>query len=88
VIRRRVVVSGRVQGVFFRDSVRRLAESRGVAGWVRNNADGTVEAVFEGDDEAVETLLDFCRRGPRGASVEQVEESEEEPLGETAFRIL
>jgi acylphosphatase len=87
VIRRRVVVSGRVQGVFFRDSVRRMAASRGVAGWVRNNADGTVEAAFEGEPDAVEALIDFCRHGPRGAGVEQVEEREEEPQRETGFRI-
>ena len=87
-IRRRVVVSGRVQGVFFRDSVRRIAASRGVAGWVRNNPDGTVEAVFEGEAEAVSAVLAFCREGPRGAIVEQVEESDEEPQGETGFRIV
>lgn len=87
-IRRRVVASGRVQGVFFRDGVRRLAESRGVAGWVRNNADGTVEAAFEGTDEAVAALIAFCRDGPRGALVEHVKESDEEPRGETGFRIL
>jgi acylphosphatase len=86
-IRRRVVVSGRVQGVFFRDSVRRLADSRGVAGWVRNNPDGTVEAAFEGEQAAVEALVAFSREGPRGAVVEQVEEKQEEPLGETGFRI-
>jgi acylphosphatase len=87
VIRRRVVVSGRVQGVFFRDSVRRLASARGVAGWVRNNANGTVEAVFEGEPDAVGSLVDFCREGPRGAVVGQVEEREEEPLGDSGFRI-
>jgi acylphosphatase len=87
VIRRRVVLSGRVQGVFFRDSVRRMAASRAVAGWVRNNADGTVEAAFEGPPDAVQALIDFCRHGPRGAVVEQVEEREEEPQRETGFRI-
>ena len=83
-IRRRVIVHGAVQGVFFRDSTRRLAERRGVRGWVRNNPDGTVEAVFEGESEAVERLVDFCRRGPRGAVVDRVEVYEEEPeaLGE------
>ena len=86
-IRRRVVLSGRVQGVFFRDSVRRMAASRAVAGWVRNNADGTVEAAFEGRPDAVEALVDFCRHGPRGAVVEHVEEREEEPQRETGFRI-
>ena len=63
-IRRRVVVHGRVQGVFFRDSVRRLAERERVAGWARNAPDGTVEAVFEGEPEAVARLVDFCRLGP------------------------
>ena len=86
-IRRRVVLSGRVQGVFFRDSVRRMAASRAVAGWVRNNADGTVEAAFEGPPDAVQALIDFCRHGPRGAVVEKVEEREEEPQRETGFRI-
>ncbi len=87
-IRRRVVVSGRVQGVFFRDSVRRMAESRRVAGWVRNNPDGTVEASFEGEEGAVTALVDFCREGPRGAVVEQLGETEEEPRGETGFRVF
>ncbi len=87
-IRRRVVVSGRVQGVFFRDSVRRMAESRGVSGWVRNNPDGTVEAAFEGEGDAVAALVEFCRDGPRGAVVEQLGETEEEPRGETGFRIV
>jgi acylphosphatase len=87
VSRRRVVVHGFVQGVFFRDSVRRLAQQRGVAGWVANRPDGAVEAVFEGDPEAVERLVDFCREGPRGAWVDSVEVSEEEPAGETGFRV-
>lgn len=85
--RRRVVVSGHVQGVFFRDSVRRLAASRGVGGWVRNRPDGTLEAVFEGERETVEALLDFCREGPRGARVERVEVSEEPPEGLAAFEV-
>jgi acylphosphatase len=67
--------------------VRRLALSRGVAGWVRNNPDGTVEAAFEGEPDAVEALVDFCREGPRGAVVERVEVSEEEPAGDSGFRI-
>jgi acylphosphatase len=87
VIRRRVVVHGYVQGVFFRDTVRRLAERRDVNGWVANRPDGAVEAVFEGEPEAVERLIDFCRRGPRGAQVESVEVHEEQPEGEGAFRI-
>jgi acylphosphatase len=87
VIRRRVVVHGRVQGVFFRDTLRRHAESRGVSGWVSNRAHGTVEAVFEGDPDAVESLLRFCRQGPRGAEVERVEVREEEPGGLGGFAI-
>jgi acylphosphatase len=86
-IRRRVVVHGYVQGVFFRDSTRRLAQQHGVAGWVSNRADGAVEAVFEGEDEAVGRLVAFMREGPRGAQVERVEVSEQEPAGETGFSV-
>ena len=86
-IRRRVVVHGYVQGVFFRDSTRRLAERQGLAGWVRNNRDGTVEAVFEGDPEAVERLVVFVSEGPRGAEVERVETSKEDPEGLAGFRV-
>jgi acylphosphatase len=87
VIRRRAVVHGRVQGVFFRDTTRRMAESRGVAGSVSNRPDGTLEAVFEGESEAVESMLRFCREGPRGADVERVEVTEEEPAGLSGFAI-
>jgi acylphosphatase len=87
VIRRRVIVHGRVQGVFFRDTTRRQASARGAAGWVRNRSEGTVEAVFEGDPQAVEALVDFCRAGPRGALVERVEVIEEEPEGLSSFAI-
>ncbi len=86
-VRRRVVVHGRVQGVFFRDTVRRMAEQRGLAGWARNNADGTFEAVFEGDAEAVEHLVSYCREGPRGALVERVDVFDEEPEGATGFAV-
>ena len=85
--RRRVVVSGRVQGVFFRDSVRRQAAGRGVSGWVRNNDDGTVEAVFEGEADDVEALVAFCRTGPENAVVEDVNVSDEEPVGESEFGV-
>ena len=78
-IRRRVIVHGLVQGVFFRESVRRQAVSAGVAGWVRNNRDGTVEAVFEGEDAAVERLVAFSHDGPRGARVDRVDVAVEEP---------
>jgi acylphosphatase len=87
VIRRHVIVHGRVQGVFFRGNVQRLAEQHGVSGWVSNRWDGTVEAVFEGDDEAVERLVEFCREGPRGAEVERVDVAEEDPEGLDGFRV-
>lgn len=86
-IRRRVVVHGLVQGVFFRDTLRRNAQSAGVAGWARNTWEGTVEAVFEGEPDAVERLVDFCRRGPRGARVDRVEAVEETPEGLRGFQI-
>ena len=86
-IRRRVVVHGLVQGVFFRDSTRRLAQRHGVAGWVANRPDGAVEAVFEGEADAVERLVAFSRAGPRGAEVQSVEVSEEEPEGLRGFAV-
>jgi acylphosphatase len=86
-IRRRVVVGGRVQGVFFRDSVRRRAESARVAGWVRNTQQGTVEAVFEGDPGPVEELVAFSRSGPSRAEVASVEVTEEEPEGLSGFEV-
>jgi acylphosphatase len=86
-VRRRVVVHGRVQGVGFRYSLARAAETRGIAGWARNHADGTLEAVFEGDPEAVESLVRVCREGPRGAEVERVDVFEEEPEGLTRFDV-
>lgn len=86
-VRRRVVIHGQVQGVFFRDTARRKAADRGVAGWVRNCPDGTVEAVFEGDSESVATMVDWSRRGPRGADVDRVEEHEESPEGLTGFSV-
>jgi acylphosphatase len=86
-VRRRVVVHGDVQGVFFRDSTEKEAGSRGVAGWVRNRGDGAVEAVFEGDEDAVEALVEFCRSGPSKADVERVEVEEEEPEGLDGFSV-
>jgi acylphosphatase len=85
--RRRVVVHGNVQGVFFRDTTRREAQRRGVAGWVSNRPDGAVEAVFEGDPEAVAAMVDFCERGPRGADVSRVETSDERPEGLSGFDV-
>jgi acylphosphatase len=87
VIRRRVIAHGFVQGVYFRDSTRRLAQQRGVAGWVRNRWDGTVEAVFEGEPEAVEQLVGFMDEGPRGAAVDRIEVFEEEPEGLSGFGV-
>jgi acylphosphatase len=81
------VISGRVQGVFFRDTTRRRAEAAGVAGWVRNTPDGTVEAVFEGEPEAVDELVEFSRRGPSRAEVASVEVIDEEPEGLSSFEV-
>lgn len=86
-IRRHVVVHGRVQGVFFRDTLRRQALARGVSGWARNRGDGTVEAVFEGEEEAVESLVELCREGPRSARVDRVDVTDEDPEGLVGFRI-
>ena len=86
-VRRRVVVHGYVQGVFFRDSARRLAQQHGVAGWVSNRADGAVEAVFEGEAGAVERIVSFMREGPSSASVSETEVSEEEPEGLSGFEV-
>jgi acylphosphatase len=86
-VRRRAIVHGHVQGVFFRDSVRRLAERHGVSGWVRNNWDGSVEAVLEGDREDVERVVEFMREGPRGARVDRVEVADEQPEGLSGFGI-
>ena len=86
-IRRRVTVSGQVQGVFFRDMCRRQARALAVAGWVRNRADGTVEAVLEGEPAAVEQVLAWMRTGPPGAVVSDVQVDSEEPGGEHGFSV-
>ena len=86
-VRRRIVAHGRVQGVFFRDSVRRAAQSRGVAGWAENRDDGTVEAVFEGSPDTVEAMVELCRRGPGRADVSGVDVEAEEPEGLSGFEI-
>jgi acylphosphatase len=86
-IRRRVLVSGRVQGVFFRESCRSEAEARDVRGWISNRDDGAVEAVFEGHRPAVEAVIDWCRSGPARASVTGVEVTDEEFRGEHGFRV-
>jgi acylphosphatase len=87
VARMRVIASGRVQGVFFRDTTRRRADAAGVAGWVRNTPEGTVEAVFEGEPDAVEQMVEFCRQGPGRAEVTGMEVFEEEPEGLEGFRV-
>jgi len=86
-IRRRVVARGRVQGVFYRDSCRRLAERRGVAGWVRNRPDGAVEAVFEGPEADVDAMVDWARQGPRKAVVDELAVMSEKPVGESGFEV-
>jgi acylphosphatase len=84
-VRRRIVARGRVQGVFFRDSTRRRAESLGVAGWARNREDGAVEVVAEGEPGAVEQLVEFVRRGPGRAEISGADVSDEEPEGLSGF---
>jgi acylphosphatase len=84
-IRRRVRAQGTVQGVFFRDSVRREANRHGVSGWAKNCADGTVEAVFEGAPEAVDALVEFTRNDPGHSSVRHVDVADEEPKGLRGF---
>jgi acylphosphatase len=86
VTRARVTISGRGQGVGFRYATRERARSRDVAGWVRNNSDGTVDAVFEGSPEAVEALIAWCGRGPSGSRVDDVKVELEAPNGERGFR--
>jgi acylphosphatase len=83
--RARVVIRGRVQGVFFRAETRDRARSLGLRGWVRNAPDGTVEAVFEGERERIESILVWCRRGPALADVDDVEVHWESPEGEVGF---
>ena len=87
VVRRRVVIRGHVQGVFFRSSIRERAEAEGVAGCARNRPDGAVEAVFEGPSASVDALVRFCETGPPHARVESIETVDEEIAGETGFRL-
>jgi acylphosphatase len=86
-IRRRVVVHRQVQAVFFRASCQQVAVGHGVAGWVTNRPDGAVEAVFEGEDTAVESLVDWCRQGPPRATVDDVEVVDEHPEGLHGFDV-
>ncbi|HEU4514861.1 MAG TPA: acylphosphatase [Nocardioidaceae bacterium] len=87
-VARRVVVRGRVQGVFFRDSCSREARRAGVSGWVRNEPDGSVAALFEGPPPAVDQMVRWCHAGPPHARVEKVDVSEASPSGATAFDVL
>ena len=87
VVARRVVVSGQVQGVFFRDSCRAEAARRGVAGWVSNTAAGTVEAFFEGEPDAVQAMCDWCRHGSPQARVDAVEVTDADRTGASSFRV-
>jgi len=88
IVRFRVIVSGRVQGVFYRDTCRRLADRLGVCGWVRNRSDGTVEAVIEGDRDDVGELLAWCREGPPRAIVTGLRVIDEPVAGEGPFRVV
>jgi acylphosphatase len=87
-IRRRLLVSGEVQGVFYRDTCRSVASEAGVAGSAANLPDGRVEVVLEGETESVEKVIEWCRSGTRGSRVQAVDISEEEPEGETSFRVI
>jgi acylphosphatase len=86
-VRVHVQARGRVQGVFFRGEASARAESLGIAGWIRNAEDGSVEAVFEGERDRVESMVDWCRRGPAGARVEELDVEPKEPDGENGFRV-
>ena len=86
-VRRRVVVRGYVQGVFFRSTCRREANARGVGGWVANRPDGAVEAVFEGEPDAVAAMVEWCRSGPSYAAVHHVAVMEARPTGDRGFDI-
>jgi len=86
-IRRRVVVHGLVQGVFFRDTCRQEAQRRHVNGWIQNADDGTVQAEFEGPSDAVEAMVAWCRQGPSRAQVERVEVTDLDPVGAPGFHV-
>lgn len=86
-VRKRILVSGRVQGVFYRDTARRRAEEEGVAGRARNLPDGRVEVIVEGDEDAVDRMIKWCREGTDYAEVTSVEVEDQDPRGDTDFRI-
>ena len=88
IVRAHVIIHGYVQGVFFRDSARREARARGLAGWTRNRPDGTVEAVFQGEEDGVAALVQWSHTGPPQARVSRVEIDWQEPIpDEPAFRV-
>lgn len=87
-IAKRVRIEGRVQGVFFRDSLRTFASRNGVSGWVRNVPDGSVEAQLEGSPEAVSAVIEYCKKGPPGARVERVKVEDSEVSGRSGFWIV
>jgi acylphosphatase len=87
VVRVRLVITGRVQGVWYRDSCKKRARVESVGGWVRNRIDGAVEAEFEGPEPAVARMIAWCREGPRRARVENVAVEELKPTGERVFRV-
>jgi acylphosphatase len=87
VIRVRVVVAGRVQGVWFRESCRERAAAEGVSGWVRNRSDGAVEAEFEGHEPAVERMIDWCRQGPPRARVDGIDVERIAAVGPAGFHV-
>jgi acylphosphatase len=86
--RRRLLISGRVQGVFFRGGLRKVAMVHAVNGWTRNLDDGRVEVVIEGHGEAIERVIDWCRVGPPDACIDNVEIIDEPVVGESGFIIL
>jgi acylphosphatase len=86
--RAHLLISGRVQGVWFRADTREMAERLGIKGWVRNLSDGRLEAIFEGNDNAIKKMIEWCRRGPPLARVRKVEIEWEEPEGFDRFKIL
>ncbi|GAB4248593.1 MAG: acylphosphatase [Thermoleophilia bacterium] len=83
----RVFIEGKVQGVYFRDTTARLARRKGVGGWIRNLPDGRVEAVYEGDSEAVQDMIEWSWNGPEAATVTNVQVHDETPEGEQGFTI-
>jgi acylphosphatase len=82
-----VIAHGRVQGVYFRDSLQERARNQGIAGWARNRADGSMEAAFEGPSLIVEQLVAWCADGPESARVSRLDVIEEEPQGIMGFRV-